>query len=410
MKPVIVSHPDYRRFLSGVGGMYRINWRSYPPAVREIYIRFRELDLSAVDRIMQDQYSNRGPESRQPSCMLRSLLLMIVMNVVSITRWVETLHTSQFFAILSGFQPWDIPGVGTFYDFIDKLWNLATPNFSSHIKPPAKQKVKKPKGKGQKAASIEKESVAELIARLSQVTFHTDKEAYGLLFRIFRTCFLDESIRRGKVNPARLNIAGDGTPVVTAARFRSHHICDCWKTGNFNCDCNRYFPQPDCSIGWDSSRDCWYFGYDLYILTDADSDLSLFPLYHAASKHDSHGFCEAFFRFRALAPDLTPASKLIFIPACFIGHIILYTENPPRPYLFIPGMPEQPDADHNIPFRRQSFLRFHENILEPGAFSLIIIPEKHLFDIFVIVFLCSFKLRPALRANHPVQRNPKRKN
>ena len=137
MKPVIVSHPDYRRFLSGVGGMYRINWRSYPPAVREIYIRFRELDLSAVDRIMQDQYSNRGPESRQPSCMLRSLLLMIVMNVVSITRWVETLHTSQFFAILSGFQPWDIPGVGTFYDFIDKLWNLATPNFSSHIKPPA---------------------------------------------------------------------------------------------------------------------------------------------------------------------------------------------------------------------------------------------------------------------------------
>jgi len=73
-------------------------------------------------------------------------------------------------------------------------------------------------------------------------------------------------------------------------------------------------------------------------------------------------------------------------------------------------MPEQPDADHNIPFRRQSFLRFHENILEPGAFSLIIIPEKHLFDKFVIIFLRSYKLHPALRANHPVQRNPKRKN
>ena len=143
MKPVIVSHLDYRRFLNGVGGMYRINWRSKPLAIREIYIRFRELDLSAVDRIMQDQYSNLGPESRQPSCMLRSLLLMIVMNVASISRWVETLHTSQFFAILSGFQPWDIPGVGTFYDFIDRLWNLATPNFSSHIKPPVKQKVKK---------------------------------------------------------------------------------------------------------------------------------------------------------------------------------------------------------------------------------------------------------------------------
>jgi hypothetical protein len=42
-------------------------------------------------------------------------------------------------------------------------------------------------------------------------------------------------------------------------------------------------PQPDCSVGWDSSRECWYFGYDLYLLTDADSELPLFPLYHAAS-------------------------------------------------------------------------------------------------------------------------------
>ena len=116
MKPVINSHLDYRRFLNGIGGMYRINWRSKPPAIREIYLRFRELDLSAVDRIMQDQYS---------------------------------------------------------------------------------------------------------------------------------------------------------------------------------------------------SRECWYFGYDLYLLTDADSELPLFPLYHATSKHDSHGFCEAFFRFRALAPDLKPASLLL---------------------------------------------------------------------------------------------------
>ena len=136
MKPVINSHLDYRRFLNGIGGMYRINWRSKPPAIREIYLRFRELDLSAVDRIMQNQYSNPGAEPRPPSCMLRSLLLMIAMNVVSVTHWVETLHTSQFFAVLSGFQPWDIPGVGTFYDFIDRLWNYATPNFSPHCKPP----------------------------------------------------------------------------------------------------------------------------------------------------------------------------------------------------------------------------------------------------------------------------------
>ena len=311
MKPVIQSHLNYRGSLTRRMQRCWISWRSQPASVRKIFLRFRNLDLSAVDRIMMDCYSNLGPMPRQPSCMLRSLLLMIITKCVSIPSWVATLHTSQFYAILCGFDPKDVPGVGTFYDFIDRLWILATPNFSSHIKPSVKQKVKKPKGKGQKAASIEKESVAELIDRLSKVAFHANKEAYGLLFTIFRTCFLDESIRQKKINPAHLNISGDGTPVVTAARFRSHHICDCWKTGNFDCDCNRYFPQPDCSVGWDSSRDCWYFGYDLYILTDADSDLPLFPLYHAASKHDSHGFCEAFFRFRNLAPDLKPASLLL---------------------------------------------------------------------------------------------------
>ena len=92
---------------------------------------------------------------------------MIVMNVVSVTHWVETLHTSQFFAVLSGFQPWDIPGVGTFYDFIDRLWNYATPNFSPHCKPPVRKKVKKPKEKGQKAAPIEKECTSEDIPIVS---------------------------------------------------------------------------------------------------------------------------------------------------------------------------------------------------------------------------------------------------
>ena len=91
---------------------------------------------------------------------------------------------APFFAILSGFHPPYVPGIDTFYDFIDKLWNIATSNFSSHLKPPVRKKVKKPKTKGTQAASIDKESVADLISRLSQATFPSDKEAYGLLFCI----------------------------------------------------------------------------------------------------------------------------------------------------------------------------------------------------------------------------------
>ena len=311
MKPVIVSHIDYRGSLTRRLKHAGISWRAQPISVREIFLRFRELDLSAVDLIMWDYYSFFGPLPRSPSAMLRSLLLMIITKTPSIPCWVDTLHTAPFYAILSGFDPADVPGVGTFYDFMKRMWNLSTPNISSPIKPPKEKKVKKPKVKGQKADPIEKISVSDLIHSLSETEFSALTEPYGILFRIFKACFLDVSIQNGAVSTKQLNIAGDGTPVVTAARFRSHHLCDCHMKGIFDCKCNRLFPQPDCDIGWDSSRDCWYFGYDLYLLTDADSGLPLFPLLHPASKHDSHGFCEAFFRFRNLLPDLKPSALLL---------------------------------------------------------------------------------------------------
>ena len=43
MKPVINSHLDYRRFLNSTGEMYRINWKSNPPAIREIYFASENL-------------------------------------------------------------------------------------------------------------------------------------------------------------------------------------------------------------------------------------------------------------------------------------------------------------------------------------------------------------------------------
>ena len=334
MKPVVASHFNYRASLVRQMEWRGIRWRALPSDTRDLYLHFRSLNLSGVDRIMQNFYSARGPKPRQPSCMLRSLLLMVATKCPTIPQWVATLHTSPFYALLSGFSPEDLPGIGTFYDFMDRLWLLKTPNFSPHVKPRYKNQLKKPKVKGAKADSVEKESVADLITRLSNTSFSVDQEAYGPMFRIFRTCFLDESIRRRLVCPDQLKIAGDGTPVVTAARFRSHHVCDCWKKGIFDCDCDRYFPQPDCDIGWDSSREHWYFGYDLYLLTDADSGLPLFPALHRASMHDSHGFCEAFFRFRALASDLKPSVFLLdsahdsmaMYRFCERGHIAPYID------------------------------------------------------------------------------------
>ena len=127
-------------------------------------------------------------------------------------------------------------------------------------------------------------------------SFSIDEPPYASLFKIYDHEFLSISISKGLIDISNLSIAGDGMPVTTSARERKHRICECSKSGITSCHCDRYFSQPDCDIGYDSSRECFYHGYHLYILVAAnsESDLPLFPLFNPASKHDSHGFLEAF--------------------------------------------------------------------------------------------------------------------
>ena len=62
---------------------------------------------------------------------------------------------NPLYAILSGFEVGNTPGVGTFYDFLNRLWDSDEDHMSPHIHP-LKTKVKKPKTKGTKADPVEK--------------------------------------------------------------------------------------------------------------------------------------------------------------------------------------------------------------------------------------------------------------
>ena len=133
---------------------------------------------------------------------------------------------NPLYAILSGFEVGDTPGVGTFYDFIKRLWNSDNNHLSSHIHP-IKEKVKKPKKKGTKADSMEKVTVAQLLPQLENTEFHIDDQPYSSLFKIYKNEFLDVSVSKGLVDTSSLALAGDGTPVVTSHRERKKRICNC---------------------------------------------------------------------------------------------------------------------------------------------------------------------------------------
>ena len=299
------GHSTYQNFVVENLRKYYPNPDSISRSTWDIIDRFWNLDLSYTDELMRSRYSVFGPRPRTPSCMQRSYLLSIDFKVTSLTDWAAQLKINPLYAILSGFEVGDTPGVGTFYDFLNRLWDSDSDNLNPHVLPVKSKRVKNPKQKGAKAESVEKTTVEQLLKTLEQKSFSIDDQPYGSLFKLYQKEFLEQSVKRELITPESLAIAGDGTPIVTSHRERKKRICDCAEKGITDCKCDRYFSQPDCDIGWDSSRDCFYHGYDLYMIvaSDSDSDLPVFPLLNPASKHDSHGFLETYFRMKSFLPD-----------------------------------------------------------------------------------------------------------
>ncbi len=128
---------------------------------------------------------------------------------------------------------------------------------------------------------------------------------FFLVFRLYQQQFLDRSIQKGLINPEHLALAGDGTPVRTAAQQRKKRTCKCKENGCASCHCKRHFSQPDCNWGWDSHRECHFFGCHLYmyVASDSCSDLPVFPLLERASRHDMLSFLHSFFTMKANLPE-----------------------------------------------------------------------------------------------------------
>ena len=305
MKPVnIGGHSAYQDLLlTQLRKYYPDADTSLDSDTWEVIEQFWHLDLSSVDQIMQDRYSMFGPAPRLPSNMLRSYMLSMKFKVPSLTSWASCLKQNHLYAILSGFIVGDTPGTGTFYDFMRRLWLSDKNNISDPLHPP-KEKPKKPKKKGEKAAPVEKVTVSDLLERFD-IDPPQDFAPAARLFEIFKSRFLNVSVENGLIDLDNLSVSGDGTPVYTGAWERKTRTCNCLGNGIRDCKCNRIYHQPDCDIGWDSHRNRHYFGYDLYMLTasDSESDLPVFPFLGPAARHDSHGFLYNWFSMKQYLPE-----------------------------------------------------------------------------------------------------------
>jgi len=66
-------------------------------------------------------YSNTGRPAKYQAEILRSLIAMTHLKIYSITKWVRKLRSDRILAIICGFDPDNVPGVGTFYDFLNRF-------------------------------------------------------------------------------------------------------------------------------------------------------------------------------------------------------------------------------------------------------------------------------------------------
>lgn len=292
MKPVVIPHDSYQNFVLEqlqnyfTGGALTFVNKDWP-LMAKLWIT----DLSGVTRFLQDDYDSKGPAPRDPASMLRSYLIFLFTNpTMGITEWVNELYRTPLYAILSGFEPKKIPGVGTFYDFFHRLWGSDKLNVKPNKSRRRRKKPKRGKKKGEKAKTPTPHKVQRLINWMVRHADHRKQLPADRLFDLFQSEILSVSAKFGLLgNLQALGVAGDGTPVSTAAYPRSQPICDCRTQGLGNCHHPRLFSQPDCGVGWDSSRERYFNGYDKYTLSASDShyDLPLYPRLHTASRHDA---------------------------------------------------------------------------------------------------------------------------
>ncbi len=253
-----------------------------------VWQKLKQTNLDLAYSLLSVLYSRRqGRPARDPVSMLRSCLAMMECGVTSFDVWVDMMHDDPLYAIISGFDPQDIPGVGTFYDFEDRLIQRQRQSRTTRCRP-RRRRDKRDKAnhhKNKNDLQPHKDIVNRLADRIlardvPSLSLAATLEGYGdfsalypyerILYPIFFSCFVARSWELGLIDLDNLFVAGDGSKLSTWANARGKKLCSCDNRGKKpeeHCSCHRAYLDPLALWGWDSYRKCWVYGYSFYELT-----------------------------------------------------------------------------------------------------------------------------------------------
>ncbi|MDL2302762.1 hypothetical protein LJC58_10510 [Lachnospiraceae bacterium OttesenSCG-928-D06] len=274
--------------------------------------KLTSLNLDPILALLLPYYSTTGrPALFQPE-IIRSFILMLDTKETSIKRWIHTLHSNPLMAFLIGCSPGCVPSLGAHYDFISRLWlrdkdiqkqlRLRKHKFNFFVKP-KKLRLKK----GEKLPLSSPGVVKKMAA-----FFRNDRSFSGraekLLQQLFVLAAVVPSVDLGLILPESLTVSGDGTCLPVPSSHYGIKDCDCLKNGIWGCKCERRYSDADARWGWDSSKEQWFYGHTIYLLSCYNKlyhvDLPLYFRFVGANRHDSVSGIVAMGEFRELCPDL----------------------------------------------------------------------------------------------------------
>ena len=264
------SHQEYLYFLHEtkvhLDSSQRTRLRLEYAAVRD---KLRLLDLDPVMRYLSQFYSTLGRPAQNQTQIIRSLILMMMLDFTGLTAWVRKLNADSLLAVLVGCPADSLPPLGSYFDFMDRLWpqgkaSQRTGRRDLFPKDKNAKPSKKP-GKGKKLPNKHSgitDTMAAYALEHDEFPFHFEAR----LQQVFRLAAILPSRKDGLIPQDGLTLSGDGTCVHSHSSPYGHKVCKCMENGITGCSCKRHFSDPDARWGWDSDEEVYYFGHTLYML------------------------------------------------------------------------------------------------------------------------------------------------
>lgn len=375
------AHSAYRDrvvyALSKLGDPDAVQARLAPYA--EALLELWQLDLEPCRALLMAcrATSPHGSRPWEPVLILRCLLLAMLVGTPALNAFAKRLRSDPVLQLLAGVGDKDddggvqkTPSIGTFYDFLHRLHDgprahrgieresellrRRSQEPRKRNQPDHGRKTKAEKKKAQQEVANQAKDATAKLVKILQSSRHNRRpeDLARRLSELHWRCGVLESARRGLFEiPRGLPLVADGTPLPTAASGHGKRVCDCPRAKK--CDCERVWPDPTATRGYDSYRDTYFYGYNLYeIGTVSDgAHLPLMLRLNPSNRVDHLTGAEALEDLGKLLRDDFPdiIAPRFFVADC--GHDALANHEHIRSWGLRPIIPLRGDAPAEHPER-----------------------------------------------------------